>query len=209
MNREEIDKICDKYRSELTTNLGWCGNTTQYDDRSALINYALIRERQPKVVVEFGANTGRCTHDILQALLKNGGQFDFRSCEINPDSRAIAQREIDRVFGEKAIKIGGDVTKEELPDGIDYLFIDNCHDLEITKWVFSTLLKKCVPGCLVQIHDIQLVGDFEVGRGASLEEQNLILQLHNEGVLPLKKFYWTWEEGTALESSFWIYEPTN
>ncbi len=209
MTKEEIDKICDKYRSELTTTLGWCGGTTQYDDRSALINYALIRERKPKVVLEFGSHTGRCTHDILQALLKNGKKFDFRSYEINPDDRATAQREIDRVFGDKAIAIGGDVMTSKLPNKIDYLFVDNCHDLETTKWVFDVLLKHCIPGCMVQIHDVQLVGDFEKGRDGSLEEQDLIVQLHNEGTLPIKKLYWSWEEGTRLESSFWIYEPKN
>lgn len=206
MNKEEINALIKQYAEEEGVGSAleqW--NTSQFDDRSASINYSLVRHYKPKVVVEFGARTGRCTHDILRALIRNGGDYTFRSYELQDDLRADAQQRINTIFGEKAITIGGDVTKAtNIPDGIDYLFVDNFHDEAITQWVFNTLLKKCKPGCLIQIHDIPLVGDFEKGKDGTFIETDMLIAMHKAGTLPLEKLYWTFEEGGGCESSWWI-----
>jgi predicted O-methyltransferase YrrM len=206
MNKIDIDNMVEKYKDEnLESNLGWLNHTTQYDDRSARINYSFIRDRKPKVVVEFGARTGRCTHDILKALLKNGGKFIFKSYEIEDDLRPVAQKEIDRIFGDKSITIGGDITKAtDLPDKIDYLFIDNYHDKVTTEWVFNTLIKKCVKGCLVQMHDVRLIGDYEAPYGGIQEEAQYLVDMHKDGTLPLEKLYWGYEYEAPIESTWWI-----
>lgn len=205
MNRKQIDALVAQYAE--TEGIGsniheW--NSSQYDDRSAAINYSLVRHYKPKVVVEFGARTGRCTHDILRALLKNGEKFVFRSYELQDDLRADAQRRLNEIFKDDAIIVGGDVTKaKDIPDGIDYLFIDNFHDEAITNWVFETLLPKCAPHCLIQIHDIPLKGDYEKGKDGTFIETDMIIALEKQGKLPLKKLYWTFEEGGGYESSWW------
>jgi predicted O-methyltransferase YrrM len=204
MNRDEVDDIVALYVQELDTSVAnW--PSTQYDDRSAKINYSFIRHFKPKVVVEFGSNTGRCTYDILRALIQNGGEFTFKSYEVNAERRLSAQSRLNESFGDKSIQIGEDITKaNDVPQGIDYLFIDNNHDLETTRWAFDTLLKRCVPNCLIQIHDIPLRGNFEVRpEGRNFEEVAYIIDLQKEGKLPFKKEYWTWEENTRAESSWW------
>jgi predicted O-methyltransferase YrrM len=211
MIRWDIDALVLKYaRTEgLGSNEGWLNHSTQFDDRSAEINYSLVREFKPKVVVEFGTRTGRCTHDILKALLINGEKFTYKPYELEDGMRVAAQSEINRIFKENAPTIGGDITKaSDIPDGIDYLFIDNYHDLDTTKWVFDTLIHKCKPGALVQIHDWSLKGDFERTEWGNLKETDYVLELHQSGKLPLKKFYWTIDEGDLnKQSSWWIYEP--
>lgn len=209
MDKAQIDVLVNEYA--LTEDLGssvesW--DSTQFDDRSAEINYSLVRHFKPKVVVEFGSRTGRCTHDILKALYKNGGDFTFKSYELEPGLRQTAQGNIDRIFEDKAITIGGDVTKaKDLPDGIEYLFVDNYHDDEVTNWLFESLLKRCKPGCLVMIHDVPLKGDFEIGKGGIFPETQMLVDMQKVGKLPLEKLYWTFEEETGWESTWWIYKP--
>lgn len=209
MTREEIDSLVETYAR--TEGVGSTINewtSSQFDDRSAEINYSLIRHFKPKTVLEFGARTGRCTHDMYRALLKNGGKFKLKSYELQDDLRADAQNRLNAIYGETAPAIGGDVMKaKDLPKSIDYLFVDNSHDIDTTKWVFEDLLKRCVEGCLVQIHDIPFHGDFEIGKTDGVfPESHYIVNLHKAGLLPLKKLYWTFEEGGRMESSWWIYQ---
>lgn len=202
--------LIEKYKSELETTDGldiaavW---NSQYDDYSAAINYSVVRELKPKVIVEFGARTGRCTHDILKALTKNGEEFVFKSYELQDDLRKVAQSNLDRIFGKEAIKIGGDILKaDDIPDNIDYLFVDNSHDGPTTTWLFDTLIKKCNPGAIVQIHDIPFVKDFYLKKTNVFSETVDILNMHKNGTLPLKKLYWA-SEDTDWESSWWEYQP--
>lgn len=209
ITKAEVDKLVNHYAQ--TEGIDYTIHTwdsTQFDDRSAAINYSLVRHLKPKVVVEFGSRTGRCTHDILKALIKNGGEYTFRSYELEDDLRADAQRRIDAIFEDKAITIGGDVTKAlDIPDNIDYLFVDNYHDEETTKWLFETLLKKCKPGAIIQIHDIPIKGDFEYGKEGTFPETTLLIDMQKAGTLPLEKLYWTFEEGDGWESTWWVYKP--
>lgn len=205
-SREEIDALVEKYsRGDGFDPVYHFDH--QYDDRSADINYAMVRHVKPKVVVEFGTRYGRCTQNILQALLKNGEPFTFKPYELEKDMRFIAQRDIDKAFG-KLVTIGGDITKAtDIPDNIEYLFVDNNHDRITTEWVFSTLLKKCKPGALIHFHDLSLQGNFEIVR-TRLPEADVMLAMHDAGTLPLKKIYWTFEEGDRWESTWWEYEPS-
>lgn len=209
MTKQEIDALIDKYKDE---DLGsayetWDSQSSQYDDSSARINYSMVREYKPKVIVEFGARTGRCTHDILKALIKNGGDYTFKSYELDDTLRESAQKNINKKLGKKAITIGGDVMKAtDIPDGIDYLFVDNSHDEETTKWLFDTLIKKCKLGALIQIHDVPLRGDFEKTKDGAFPETDLIIEMHKACTLPLEKVYWT-SEYSGWEASWWIYKP--
>ncbi len=181
---------------------------SQYDDYSAAINYSVVRELKPKVVVEFGTRTGRCTYDIFRALLKNGQNFIFKPYEIDEGNRKIAQENHNRIYGALAVKIGGDILKAtDIPDNIEYLFVDNSHDGPTTEWLFDVLLKKCVPGAIVQIHDIPFNADFSLKKDSGIFQESLdIIKRYREGKLPLKKLYFA-SEDTNWESSWWEYAP--
>lgn len=209
MTRETIDGLVEKYAQAeglVAEETRW---STQYDDRSASINYSLIRHFKPKVAVEFGSFRGRCTHDILQALMvnkkENGGDFIFKSYEIDEKLRKESQELLDSRFGKGIITIGGDVmVATDIPDNIEYLFVDNCHDLLTTEWVFNSLLKKCKKGCLVQIHDLPITGDFEIDPKANFPETFYMKDLYDLKKLPLKKVYFAYEEGRS-EATWWNY----
>lgn len=214
LKKEQIDKLVEKYTHKEGLGLtvqDWItkgAGGSQYDDRSSEINYALVREFKPQTVVEFGSRTGRCTYVITKALQKNEQDFRIFSYEIDDGLRSLAQTNMDDLFGKGLIKIGGDVTKaKNIPDGIDYLFVDNSHDMNTTVWLFETLLPKCKPGALVQIHDLPIYGDYQIAPEGHFPETYLIVSMYREKVLPLKKLYWTWEEGDKMESTWWIYEP--
>jgi predicted O-methyltransferase YrrM len=179
--------------------------SSQFDAISAQINYALVREYKPKVVVEFGARGGRCTRDINRALLDNGGEFIFKSYELEPDNRKIAQDNLNNEFGDKAPILGGDIMlATDIPEGIDYLFVDNYHDEKTTKWTFEELIKKCKPGCLVQIHDIRVEGDYHfLGEPGGWGEMQYLQKMVDEKRFPLNKLYWSWEDKSGERSSSW------
>lgn len=208
MTKEEIDALVEKYqaRDKVAKLEHW---RSMYEDRSAEVNYAFIREFKPKVVVEYGAFCGRCTHDILKALIDNEEPYVFKSYECTPE-RATAQMNIDLVFGKKAIKIGENpVTADDLPDEIDYLFLDHNHDDETTHWSFTKMLDRVKKGGLIQIHDIPLRDDFVIGKEHGVfPETRIIVDMHEKGILPFEKLYWLFEEevteGNRCEGSWWI-----
>ena len=65
MTNSDIPRLVEKYalgEGIESSYDGWAGRgDSQYDDDSARINYSLVRHYKPKVVVEFGSRTGRCT----------------------------------------------------------------------------------------------------------------------------------------------------
>lgn len=207
MNKEQIDALIEKYKNEFDPNsYRNFVKDTQYDNRSAQINYSMIREHKPKVVVEFGTKFGRCTHDIMQALLKNGGEFKFFPFEIDEGSRIKTQASMDNAFNNKAPKIGGDVMLADLPTNIEYLFLDHSHDTKMNNWVLDELIPKhCKPGCVVQIHDLRLSGDWEIEQ-CGWDEADILKERYLQGTLPLKKIYWLYEEGGRMESTWWKYQ---
>lgn len=210
MTTEEINNLITKYPLEpliVPDTIPW---VSQFDSESAKINYALVRHYQPTVVVEFGSRGGRCTHDILLGLIANNKPFVIKPYELEISLRKIAYNNLNKTFGDKAPIIGGDITKAtDLPKNIDYLFIDNYHDLDTTKWVFEYLLPNhCKPNCLVQIHDIRVGGNYEFwGEPNGWDEMTYMQELVNNKKFPLEKLYWSWENGQARSSSWWIYKP--
>jgi hypothetical protein len=206
MNKQEIDTLVEKYSRGDGFDPHFPYDH-QYDDRSADINYALVRHFKPKKVVEFGTRNGRCTHDILKALLKNEKSFVYKAYELNDAHREKAQQILKKKFPALGFTIRKNIMEaDDIPDGIDYLFVDNYHDIETTAWVFNTLIKKCKPGALVHFHDIPIYDDFKIGK-ETFPETHILVDLHRTNELPLEKLYWTWEEGNRMESTWWKYKP--
>lgn len=206
MNKQQIDDLVIKWGNNFNPHK-YKENMvdTQFDDRSAMINYCMIREHKPKVVVEFGARYGRCSRDIYQALKDNGGEFTFLPFEIGSDERIRSQEGLDHEFGLGVIKVGKDVMQADLPKNIDYLFVDHSHDEPMSRWVIDELIPNhCKYGCIVQIHDLPLSGDWEIRKNPWNETQ-ILKDMHLAGTLKLEKIYWTFEEGDGWESTWWKY----
>lgn len=208
MTKQEVDELIYKYHGEMITDFNWYYQSTQFDDRSATINHAFIREFKPTRVLEFGTRTGRCTCDILNALLLNKLPFVFTPYEIDYTLRLATQANIKDKLGMEMM-VGEDVMQHEgIIDNIDYLFVDNSHDMEVTEWLFNTLIKRCIPGALVQIHDLPIKGDFEKSKTEGVfPETDYVIELHKQGKLPLEKVYWGNEENPNIESTWWRYKP--
>ncbi len=214
MTKKEIDELVQKYAIKEgieSDDQEWMkfAPGTQYDNDSANVNYSLVRHFKPTNVVEFGTRTGRCTHDITLALLRNKKPFVFNPFELEDDLRAVSQTAMNIYFGTDLIKIGGDITKATyIPDGLDYVFIDNYHDLDTTKWVFDTLLKKCKPGALVHFHDLRMRevnGKWIDDGGGFPDEPKIVIDNADYNGGPLTKLFFYWENGNLRESAWFIY----
>lgn len=203
LTESEINDLIREYPIDVKIQPDTEPWASQYDERSAAINYALVRDFKPRVVVEFGARGGRCSRDITQALMDNGGQFIMRPYEVIDGYRANAQSNLNNFFGDKAPKVGGNILKaKDIPKGVEYLFVDNCHDEETTKWVFEVMLPWfCKPNCLVHFHDLYIEKDWEISSPHG--ESQVIAD--NKKVL--SKVYWAWEEGNGRSSAWFQYKP--
>lgn len=202
----EVNQLIKKYPIDVNIEPDTQPWSSQYDQRSAAINYAMIRDFKPKVVVEFGSRAGRCTRDIHSALLENGGDFIFKPYEVKEATRRAANENLGVAFGKEAPKVGGNIMEaKDLPKGIEYLFIDNDHDEDTTKWVLKTLIPwNCKDYCLVHFHDVYVHDDWEFG--TSHGESVVLGEMYKTGKLPFTKVYWTYEEGNNRTSSWFQYK---
>ena len=213
ISKEDILKLLEKYPLDKIIPLDikpwWC----QYDAISHRINYAMTRQEKPSVVVEFGTRGGGCTFTIFKALLANKREFVYMPYELEDDNRQLSQHNLNEAFGKNAPIVGGDIMKtKNLPDNIDYLFVDNYHDYETTKWVFEYLLpKKCKKGALVHFHDLVIHGNFEFDMPNYDNippdgEQLYLHELNKSGKLPLEKIFWGWEHNVGSSATWWRYK---
>ena len=122
------------------------------DDIEAEITYLLIRDRNPKVIIEMSPNGGWSTTWILQALRDNGSEGQLWSYDLHDTSTKLVPKQL--AHGRWHF-ILGDVrqTIQHLPD-FDYLFIDSDHTQEFAEWYVPILLGRARLGCTVSVHDI-------------------------------------------------------
>jgi predicted O-methyltransferase YrrM len=120
------------------------------DDVEAEISYLLLRAQRPQTVVELGASGGWSTTWLLHALRDNR-KGSLHSYDIVNFSVGNVPAEL--AHGRWRFS-GGDVRQAELPESIDYLFIDCDHSREFAEWYLAHLLPALRPGTPVSIHDI-------------------------------------------------------
>jgi predicted O-methyltransferase YrrM len=207
MTLEEIQKIQENYREEYVHTSDY---EHRYDNVSSRILYALIRKYKPVNLLEIGTWRGGSTSTIMQALIKNGGEFSFIGSELLKKMRVQTKKNLVKELG-IAPQMIGDITKnlDKIPSDLDFLMIDTDHDLETTRWIFENILPKCKKGALVSIHDWaveerdgKLLGKGEDGVGG-WPETDYIMDLYRKGELPLEKLFWTYGVTGPEESSFW------
>ena len=188
----------------------------RFDKESSAILYSIIRLFQPVRALEIGSSRGGSTCIIMQALQKNGKQFEFQSSEIADDLRQQAYDNCMKVCGE-APKMLGDITKssERLSPGIDFLMVDTDHDLSTTTWILDNVFPHLVSGALVVFHDWaveekdgKLIGKGSDGAGG-WDETNHLMDLIRNNQWPFEKLYWTWKNSAwpnmspTCDTAFW------
>ncbi len=123
----------------------------QLDDIESEITYLRIRDRRPESVVEISPFRGWSTTWILRALRDNGAGR-LVSFDLHDD----AHRFVPKDLAERWRLVVGDVRERvgELPETIDYLFIDADHRRAFAEWYLETLIPRLSPGAGISIHDV-------------------------------------------------------
>jgi cephalosporin hydroxylase len=172
-----------------------------------------ISRFKPTNALEIGSWEGGSTIAIVSALLGNGLPFNFVSSELLDDKRKATEINVLGATSYKP-KMIGDITKnlKEVPDKLDFLMVDTDHDLATTIWILDNIFPKLKKGALVIFHDWAVaeiegkwIGKGEGGVGGWPETQYM-MELHEQGKLPLKKLYWNWENTRRCETGFFTYE---
>lgn len=141
-----------KAQRKLLTN----GAKAQLDDIEAELTYLFVRDRAPGTVVELGALHGWSTTWILRAL-QDGGS-DGRPGELHSyDLIDKAARTVPANLAEGHWTFHqGDVrgNLRELPEHIDYLFIDAAHTAAFAHWYIERIFPQIPSGTPVSVHDV-------------------------------------------------------
>jgi predicted O-methyltransferase YrrM len=145
------------------------------DDLEAEITYLMIRDRDPKCVVEMSPNTGWSTTWILSALRDNGGDGQLWSYDLHD----ISTKLVPQYLAEKRWHFVLGDARETLPTApdFDYLFVDSDHSASFAQWYSKVLFPRVQPGVIVSVHDVfhqaqlseegQVVADWLKERGMS------------------------------------------
>ena len=121
------------------------------DDIEAELTYLFIRDRRPEAVVEISPFRGWSTTWMLQALRDNGTGA-LVSFDLVEDSRRFIPEEL----ATRWTLITGDVRDRipDLPDPIDYLFLDSDHRRAFAEWYIAELMPRLAPDAMVSVHDV-------------------------------------------------------
>ena len=121
----------------------------QFDDIEAELTYLRIRALRPDVVIELGAFRGWSTTWILRALRDNanGALISF---DLVDDSLHFVPTEIASRW--KLVVGGVREHVSEMPEHIDYLFVDADHRASFARWYLAELMPRVSGG--VSVHDI-------------------------------------------------------
>jgi predicted O-methyltransferase YrrM len=121
------------------------------DDMEAELTYLRIRDRRPATVVEISPFRGWSTTWILRALEDNG-EGSLVSFDHVEDSRRFVPAEL----AGRWTLISGDVRDRtsDMPEPIDYLFIDSDHRRTFAEWYLAELIPRLAPGAAVSVHDV-------------------------------------------------------
>lgn len=152
--------------------------------------YSLIRHQRPKTILEVGSLLGRSTCIIQQAVEYNGNT-NFFTCDLYEKS-VLTKRNVDRIFPENKtvfLQHGIEQSLSDIPDDVDFIFLDGPHTYDFMVWCFENLLPKVITYGHVLIHDVNLSFDWNYRDTPGCETEYLI-SLKNDGKLPLIKMVW-------------------
>lgn len=161
LNLEYIIELYEKYRDDLENvrddqrafhQAKGSAITPQLDDLEAEITYLLLREHQPRNVIEIGTFYGWSTTWILSALRDNGHgrliSFDIVDHVLTHVPPALAKNRWTFTKGDVRGKIA------RIPQETDYLFMDAAHNGWFARWYISHLFPRLRPHIPVSVHDV-------------------------------------------------------
>lgn len=156
------------------------GAKAQLDDVEAELTYLFVRDRAPGTVVELGALHGWSTTWILRALGdcdRDGRHGELHSYDlIDRAARTVPAELADGRWTFHHGDVRGNVG--ELPDDIDYLFIDAAHTASFAHWYIEHVFPQVPSGTPVSVHDV-----FHSRRAKPLSEGKVIIAwLADKGV---------------------------
>jgi predicted O-methyltransferase YrrM len=178
---EEIGRFVDELRDvpERTDRPGtYCWDNGFWNNADALVQYGLVRSRQPLRYLEIGC--GWSSLLLARALGRN-----VRPCSVdliepygNDEMLAALPREWTR---HRTILQRADLALVERLGPGDVLFFDGSHCAKAASdvnWFFFRLLPRLRPGVLIHLHDIFLPDDYPeewiFERGQTWNEQYLL-----------------------------------
>lgn len=153
-----------------------------FDSADAEIAYAIIRDVQPKTIVEIGSGNSTL---LSRAAIADGG-LQTRLVSIDPSPRRPIAQAADEVIARPAERVSTDFFAASLLSG-DVLFVDSSHHVQTGTDVVSIILKvipRLPPGVLIHFHDIFLPYDYPrrwvVEERWLMEEQYLVQAMLQE-----------------------------
>jgi predicted O-methyltransferase YrrM len=124
----------------------------QLDDIESEITYMLVREARPATVVEISPSAGWSSSWLLRALKDNGSGM-LVSFDVIDDASRILPSELKRRYWKF---VQGDVRRmvTQLPDHIEYLFMDSDHSELFAHWYIETIVPRVRSGGIMSVHDV-------------------------------------------------------
>jgi Methyltransferase domain len=151
----------------------------------AVAYYGLVRELQPKRVVEVGA--GHSSLVLARAVAANGGGADVTLIEPYPDMSVLGDLPAGWTLERTIVQKAGLQAFDSLEAG-DVLFYDGSHCVETggdVNWMLFTVLPRLKPGVWIHFHDIFWPHDYGpewvLTEGLSWNEQYILqaFLMHN------------------------------
>lgn len=211
MSLEEQQALVEKYKDEVIPNPQI--QEQRYDAVSSRLLYALLREYQPTNCFEFGTSWGGSAVVTNAALIKNGKPYTYTGGEKIADYRESTIQALKACFQiEPTILTDVQKDEDQIPDLLDFVFIDPDWDGDIAPWIWEHLLPKLKDGALVHIHDLS-AREINPGtlhyEGGSFDGINFLIEKFNSGDWPFEKIFNVWDyevyRNMSIASSFWIY----
>jgi hypothetical protein len=122
--------------------------------------YSIVREKKPKVILDFAPREGRTTSYIISALLKNYQEFDkiiHIICEKDlgyledvKSWTAQFQQQITFVYFENILECLNELKNYS----IDFLCIDANHDFILADWYVENLFPLVAKTGFIHVHDV-------------------------------------------------------
>ena len=215
-----LRELADEYRDELRQLDHTHFENDYFNGFDAAVYYSLIRQLNPKHVVEIGS--GYSTRIADQALARNADGGKLTCIEPHPQERLNGHRLNVELIEKRVEEIDVDFFSQL--EANDVLFIDSSHTVKFGSDVCYELLDVLPalrPGVWVHVHDIFFPHDYPaewiLKRRLALNEQYLLeafLSFNREFEVALANHWLTLDHaaavnalwpGDAVSSSFWFY----
>ena len=153
-------------------------NNHFWNNADALVQYGLVRSRQPRRVIEVGS--GWSSLLLARALARNKTPCSVIQIEPYPNQNVFGYLPPDWIHYQCLLQRAPTEILETLAAG-DILFYDGSHCAKVASdvnWLFFRVLPRLKPGVLIHLHDIFLPQEYPeewiFRRGQSWNEQYVL-----------------------------------